>query len=381
MKIQRVRKARAEGPGYSDDDRTGSDTIGTGAGRSKGAAALIVVALILMAGLVLLVPNNLSITDGISSFLARLASHSSGSGTNTTSSFSLYSPLILNGSANITFPSDYDALSSYALGLINQDRAGSNLSPVQQSASKVSQQHADSMLRYGYFSHWDTQGFKPYMRYTLLGGRGAVAENIAYLSYFPGRFSFTAEVENAIKELEYSMMHNDSACCDNGHRDNILTPLHNMVSIGVAYNYTTVFFVEDFENNYIAMSFAVNSYSTVSMSGTTTRSGLDPGEILVTFDPTPSTETPRQLDTGPSEYDPGLLIGGVLPPCSLTCPRFTQGITVYADTWSFTATRASVSFSISSFENARGAGVYTFYLLLGSNTTTALTSISVFVNK
>lgn len=27
------------------------------------------------------------------------------------------------------------------------------------------------MLYYDYFSHWDTQGYKPYVRYTLLGGQ------------------------------------------------------------------------------------------------------------------------------------------------------------------------------------------------------------------
>ena len=49
------------------------------------------------------------------------------------------------------------------------------------------------------------------------------------------------------------MMHNDLGCCNNGHRENILYPTHNMVSIGISYNETSemVFFVEDFENLYL----------------------------------------------------------------------------------------------------------------------------------
>src|SRR5208337_1125607 len=85
-----------------------------------------------------------------------------------------------NGAANISYPSNYGVLSAYVLDLVNSDRANYSLSAVALSDGNVAQQHADSMLRYGYFSHNDTQGFKPYLRYTLLGGRGAVEENVAY---------------------------------------------------------------------------------------------------------------------------------------------------------------------------------------------------------
>jgi len=255
-----------------------------------------------------------------------------------------------------------------------------NLSSVELSTVPVAQQHVNSMLRYSYFSHWDTQGFKPYMRYTLLGGRGAVEEIIAYVSYHPGKFSSEGAIESALKLLENSMIYNDSACCNNGHRDNILNPLHNRVSIGVAYNYTSVFFAEDFESYYIDLSSVVSSSYSVSMRGPPIGSAMSPTEILITFDTKPSAETQSQLNSGPSEYGPGTVIGGVLPPCTLACPRFEQGITAYATSWTFTRTQTDVVFALSDFVRQHGAGVYTLYLLTGSDTGTAITSISVFVH-
>ena len=79
------------------------------------------------------------------------------------------SPIIVGQSAKIDFPPDHLALENFTLGVINHDRVGAGLSPVVVSSVLSGQQHADSMAYYGYFSHWDNQGYKPYMRYTLLG--------------------------------------------------------------------------------------------------------------------------------------------------------------------------------------------------------------------
>lgn len=365
---------------------------------SKGVVALLVVAVVLLAAFVLILPY---VPGIIESGLSQLtSSSSSGAGTNTTTttittgtttstrSSGLSDPLIVGGSANVTYPPDFNTLASYALNRINQDRANYSLSPVTLSTSAVGQQHADSMLKYGYFSHVDTQGYKPYMRYSLLGGKGAVEENIAYAYNCDGfdavtnqciqpRFTTTSSVESAISGLEYQMMYNDSGCCSNGHRYNILTGLHNMVSIGVANNGTTVYFVEDFENYYIDLSFS-RSNSAVSMTGTPLKSGVTASSIYVAYDPVPSAKNASVLNSGPREYTPGTIIGGVLPPCSiLGCPRFDQGITVYADTWKFSPTTVDIAFSLQDFISQYHGGVYTLYLITGNDTSSAITSISV----
>jgi hypothetical protein len=233
------------------------------------------------------------------------------------------------------------------------------------------------MLYYGYFSHIDTQGYKPYMRYSLLGGVGAMEENIAFISWGGPHYSDTGSVESSIKVLEYSMMYNDSSCCNNGHRDNILTALHNRVSIGVAYNSSVVYLVEDFENYYVNLKPTVVRYS-VSLNGTPLNSSLKSEGIAVFFDPVPVAENASTLDSGPREYDPGTLIGGVVPPCILSCGGFRTGMTVQADNWQFDSSQLTISFSLVQFVQKYGAGVYTLYLLAGTDTSTSLTSISVF---
>jgi uncharacterized protein YkwD len=297
----------------------------------------------------------------------------------------LASPNINGSEASIAYPTDYCALATYALGQINADRAANGAAPVSISYNRAAQQHADSMLYYGYFAHYDVQGYKPYMRYSLLGGRGADSENVAYLSYSLSHYTSTSAVEQAIQFLEHSMMYNDAACCNNGHRYNILNPLHNFVSIGVAYNSTHVFFDEEFENDYVALNFtatgptAPNPYY-VTMEGTPISGTPKPNSIYIGFDSAPTSQTPSQLNSDPHDYGPGTLVGGVLPPSGIFgCGQFTTGTTVCADRWTFTSNTVYISFSLEPFIKSYGPGVYTVYLITGSSTDSALTTISVFV--
>ncbi len=350
------------------------------------AAAVFVTVLLLVATFAFVLPNLPGAIGKVMSFLAELNSRLSGSlgNSNAIQDFPVYSPLIQNGAANVSFPPQYGTLANYALNLINQDRSNSSLALVTLSPNHAGQQHVDSMLKYGYFSHYDTQGFKPYMRYTLLGGVGAVFENVAYISYSGPHYTTFAAVENDIKLLENSMMYNDSACCNNGHRLNILNPLHNRVSVGIAYNSTTLFFGEDFENYYVNMNVSVSSSGTVTMTGNLLNPSIDTTEAYVAYDGPPTAETPSQLNSGPREYGPGTVIGGVLPKSSCVaypvgCPTFTGGITVYASSWQFGSSGVNVSFSLSNFITKSGSGVYTVYLVTGSDTNSAITSYSVFI--
>jgi uncharacterized protein YkwD len=301
----------------------------------------------------------------------------------------LVSPAFVNGSAVVSYPPDYCSLAAYTLGLINQDRAANGTGPVSLDYNTAAQQHADSMLYYGYFSHFDTQGYKPYMRYTLLGGVGGDSENVAYFGY-SGHFTSTAAVESAVKTLEHDMVYNDSDCCANGHRYNILDSLHNQVSVGFAYDSDYVYFVEEFENNYINLNLTVTGASSsnpydVTMTGVPIQGAPTPSSIYITFDTSPSPETTAQLNNGPHEYGPGTLEGGVLPCSKLYqslghCPVFSTGTTVYADTWTFTTRQVDIAFSLQAFIKKSGPGVYTVYLITGKTTESAITSISIFVS-
>lgn len=298
----------------------------------------------------------------------------------------LAAPDIVNGSADVTYPSDYCTLASYALGLINADRAANGTGPVVLDYNQAAQQHADSMLYYNYFSHFDTQGYAPYMRYSLLGGQGADFENVAFFYYSSPHFLSTGSVENAVQSLEQSMVYNDSTCCANGHRDNILSPLHNRVSIGVAYDSTHVYFDEEFENYYLNLSLTVtgpnasNPYY-VTLTGEPTQTVATPNALYVAYDSTPSPMSAEQLDSGPREYGPGTFVGGVLPRTGFFggCGQFATGTTECADRWLFTPTTVNIAFSLGPFIQDNGPGVYTLYLLVGQSTASSITSISVFV--
>ena len=376
--------------------------------KSHRAAGLIIAALVLLAAFVYTAPYLSSVlkqsysflsgssTTGPSTVTSTLPNATSTATTSSTtisnqcssvvSVKNLADPDILNGSAEIAYPSDYCALAAYALGLINQDRAANGTGPVSLDYNQAAQQHADSMLYYGYFSHFDTQGYKPYMRYSLLGGRGADFENVAYYYFSIPHFLSTDSVEAAVKELEYSMIYNDSSCCANGHRYNILNPLHNQVSVGVAYNSTTVFFDEEFENNYINLNFTVSQATTsnpyyVTLDGVPTASFSTPSSLYVAYDNSSTAMTPGQLNSGPHEYGPGTLVGGVLPRIGLfgDCGQFTSGTTVCADTWDVAPKTVDIAFPLAPFIKEYGPGVYTLYLITGSSTDSAITSVCVFV--
>ena len=167
-------------------------------------------------------------------------------------------PSIHNGTADISYPGDSAALIGYALGLINNDRQAYGLPSLSLSSIPSGQQHADSMLYFGYFGHDDPQGYNPYQRYLMLGGSGPMGENIglAYCTSSPPNSTAglylqpcsTTTVDNALAVLEWNMMNNDVQCCANGHRYNILNPAYTKVSIGVEYDSANslVYFVEDF---------------------------------------------------------------------------------------------------------------------------------------
>jgi len=347
--------------------------------RTEGVLALIALALLLVAGFLLLSSSTSNtIASEITAVLA--SSESSAAANSTLGGMSLYSPLIANGAANITYPSEYKTLASFTLNLIDLDRANQSASPVSLGTNQAAQQHADSMLKYDYFSHFDTQGFKPYMRYTLLGGVGSVTENVAYITWTGNHFTSVSSVEGSISLLEHGMMYNDSLCCNDGHRLNIVNPLHNRVAIGLAYNSTSLYFVEDFENYYINLSYNVSSSYQFSMNGSFVAPVANPGQVYVTYDGTPSAQTAAQLDAGPKDYNPGYLLGGVLPPCNGSCSQFETGVTVRATVWQVTPQSLDIAFDLTPFIRLYGAGVYTVYLLTGADTGTALTSISVFVN-
>jgi hypothetical protein len=265
------------------------------------------------------------------------------------------------------------SLVDFALELINEDRRVYNLTNVTLSSIKCAQQHAVDMLNNHYFSHWNTYGFKPYMRYTLAGGKGSVVENIAWQS--GNTVNDLNGVKDALKKLEWQMMNND-ASSNWGHRENILEPEHNKVSIGIACDAYNVYFVEDFEQDYVNFSqFQVNQ-GNVTLEVYLPKKEVQIRTIGVFFDKLKNL-TSQELCSPPFNglYDPGKIVAQVLPENYHACGTKS----IIAPDWTQSNDVFKVSFSLQDITTIYGKGVYTIYLLSQSSIKNALANISIWV--
>lgn len=212
-------------------------------------------------------------------------------------------------------------LYSFALKIVNDDREAKGLNPVALSTINSAQNHADDQLSLKYFSHWNSDGVKPYVVYTKLGGRGSVAENDYYTySYCPTSncIENTYDPDTEITKGENEMMNND-ASSNWGHRNNILDPHHTHVNFGIAYDHDRFYFVENFEDNLVNWQTVGLVGNTLTMIGTMPQ-GYLLDHIDVFSDPGPKTLTEYDLDNlspyNAGYYDQGTDVGMIVPKLS-----------------------------------------------------------------
>lgn len=260
-----------------------------------------------------------------------------------------------------TSPLTREELVDYALALINSDRQQNEAENVTLSSINSGQLHADDMLTNGYFSHWDMNSYKPYVRYTLTGGQGAVSENCAYQGETGNIFGI--DVKAALKEMEYNMMYNDAGS-NWGHKENILNPFHNKVNIGIAHDHNNVYLVQDFEDDYVQWATLSSLGTNVQMSGTIAEANLTISQVAIYYDRV-SNLTVQQLSNPIYQdgYDSGTSVGSVVP----SGWRAGEGITINAKTWSQVGQNFEVTFDLSPAYAQSGVGFYTLYLWTNSN--------------
>jgi hypothetical protein len=107
-------------------------------------------------------------------------------------------------------------------------------------------------------------------------------------------------------------MMNDDAEANWGHRNNILNPFHDAVSIGIAYDNSSFYMVQDFEDNYLQWTNLSASQGEVTMAGIFTTTKLTIKQVDVYFD-TYKNLTSTDLEGAPynGSYDAGTLAGSV----------------------------------------------------------------------
>jgi len=130
----------------------------------------------------------------------------------------------------------YAEAQTFVLGLINADRKKAGLRAVvlDDAASKAGLEHARDMAAKGFTGHLGSDGSTPEQRYTQSGGSDFVQENAACLFDTIERRLDPKPRFDASKLAALHAMFMAELPPNDGHRRNILNPLHNRVGVGVA---------------------------------------------------------------------------------------------------------------------------------------------------
>ncbi len=275
-----------------------------------------------------------------------------------------------------------DELRKYALEKINEDRGKFGLPPVELSNNDAAQVHAEDVLKTRQISHWMTNGEKPYMTYSRLGGTGHMGQNVGAsgdMSYYEDCTSGFYRCDRIdpfgeIDAIEYGMMYDD-ADSDWGHRDNILHPRHTHVSIGIAYDDYTFVIVQNFEDNYIRF------ISPITRDGENIQlTGFLPPDtelygINIFYDEYP-TESVYERYRNQGYYSLGEVIAGVAPPGW----HYQEIENIPVSNWHESSGFIDIRFSIESIADREGVYTIVTWLNDKSDVPFAVTSYSVFVN-
>ena len=183
-------------------------------------------------------------------------------------------------------------LKTFLLDLINKDRNDHGLEPVSMGTNTAAQEHAEEMLGFSYVSHWGLDGLKPYMRYTLAGGKEYEAENAAGVSapLLPGGFYRAVNAEDELRQIQKGFM--ESA----GHRVNVLNRWHKKVNLGIACSRYACAAVQQFEGDYMDLEQQPVIHSRMLCLMGEVKSPFEFSQIGIWYDPTPSVLALGQLD-------------------------------------------------------------------------------------
>lgn len=111
----------------------------------------------------------------------------------------------------------------------------------------AAQMHAEDMRENCFFAYWGSDGTKPYMRYTLVGGTQYSRYIINGANYCPsGSDKYTKQsLEADVKEAMDGLMNSS------GNRQNVLSPHNTKVNLGFSYSKPNLWVVQEYETDYI----------------------------------------------------------------------------------------------------------------------------------
>jgi hypothetical protein len=239
---------------------------------------------------------------------------------------------------------------------------------------------------------------KPYMRYSIYNGTGYMVQNIdaggydnATLNKCKNHILLCAKTNpyKEIDENEWSMVYNDTICCDNAHRHNILSKYHTNVSIGIAYDTTYFAIVQNFENNYIKFDKPFlqednndnnNKHIIIQISGTLLKHNTHLDNIGVFYDEIPTPLVYKQHKYGMS-YTLGKFIATIVkpPPLFSYYEQPSDYTLIQAYKWSADGQSFDVRFDFSPILKMEGIYTIVLYLEDDNKNLFPATSYSIFI--
>jgi hypothetical protein len=288
------------------------------------------------------------------------------------------------------FRGDNDLI-QYALEKINEDRMRFNVHPVVLSYNEAAQAHARDLLntKNQRASHWSSNGMKPYMQYSIYGGTGYVEQNVVAHGYdnatidkCKGRAIHCVKINpyKVIDNEERNMIYNDSKCCQNGHKENILDKHHTHVSIGIASNRYYVAYVQNFENNYIQLNKSlIQGNGQIEISGKMRFTNYSIDSVGVYYDVIP-TQLVYDENKDKSSYKLGKLIASIVkpPPPFSKYEQPANYTLIQTEKWSEDSRSIDIRFDLSPVVQAKGVYTIVAYLRDNWNNKFPVMSYSVF---
>lgn len=206
----------------------------------------------------------------------------------------------------------------YMVSLINKDRQANGLSPVVLDliASQAGQIHTEDMVLNNHHGHYDVDGKKPWQRYTQSGGQGYVSENAFWwpARHYEGLSAeemsttdeskpFTLHAVQTFKKSDIeeaeSAYYNEKPPND-GHRKNILNPLHNAVGIAfsLASNGSMFRFAntQEFTDNYGQFEALPNDMSSPFYVSGTLPPGWNVYCVSISWEAAPKAMAPEEIE-------------------------------------------------------------------------------------
>ncbi len=237
-------------------------------------------------------------------------------------------------------PSEHTALVDFALSQINQARTAANLNELTLDTNTAAQSHAEHSRARCTRGHWDSNGLKPYMRYTLAGGEQYSAENVFAIDFCPEGLD-NYRLETPREQIDFAM---DRFLNSPGHRQNILNPHHRKVGIGLTYRPPTIWFVQLFVGDYIEYETKPTIDSgTLTLSGQTKNGAAiyaTSPTLTIYYDRQPQPLTQGQLSRTYC-YNNGQRIANIRPP-----PESGSAYTQHESTIEITSSRCPDPYDI-----------------------------------